>query len=296
MTAARVRDRRPGTRRLIAGVVRPWAVWACLLLGGLPGRSAAAQEAAAGELVVFAAASLNGAMRELGRAFERSRPGLRVRFNFAGSQQLAVQLEQGARADLFASADGRWMDYAGDRGLLVGAPRPFARNRLVVIVPAANPARIARLQDLARPGIKTIVGAEAVPVGAYARRLLANLAKAPGFPADFERLALANVVSQEENVKAVVAKVQLGEADAGIVYTSDVTGPVAARLRTLAVPESLNVVAEYPIAALRTAASPAAAAGFLNFVLGAEGQSVLRRFGLLPALSLRAATPATDGR
>ena len=272
------------------------AVLACLLIAGLPGRSAAAQEAEAGELVVFAAASLNGAMRELGRAFERGHPEVRVRFNFAGSQQLAVQLEHGARADLFASADGRWMDYAGDRGLLAGAPRPFARNRLVVIVPAANPARIARLQDLARPGIKTVIGAEAVPVGAYARRLLANLAKAPGFPADFERLALANVVSQEENVKAVVAKVQLGEADAGIVYTSDVAGPVAARLRTLTVPESLNVVAEYPIATLRAAASPAAAAGFLNLVLGTEGQSVLRRFGLLPAPPPRAATPATGGR
>jgi molybdate transport system substrate-binding protein len=255
-----------------------------------------AQEAEAGELVVFAAASLNGAMRELGRAFERGRPGLRVRFNLAGSQQLAVQLEHGAQADLFASADARWMDYAGDRGLLAGAPRPFARNRLVVVVPAADPARIARLQDLARPGIKTVIGAEAVPVGAYAHRLLANLAQAPGFPPDFERLALANVVSREENVKAVVAKVQLGEADAGIVYVSDVSGPAAARLRTLPIPESLNVVAEYPIAALRAAASPAAAAAFLDFALGAEGQSVLRRFGLRPAPPPRAATSATGGR
>ena len=168
------------------------------LAGGVP--PAAAQSRSESELVVFAAASLSGAFQALGATFERAHPGTRVRFNFAGSQQLAVQLEQGARADLFAPADERWMTYALDRGLLTGPPRRFARNRLVVILPASNPARIARLEDLARGGIKLVIGAEAVPVGGYTRRMLARLAEAPGFPADFARRVLANVVSEEENV------------------------------------------------------------------------------------------------
>jgi molybdate transport system substrate-binding protein len=253
----------------------------------------AAQDAAERELVVFAAASLSGAFQELGAVFERFHPETRVRFNFAGSQQLAVQLEQGARADLFAAADERWMTYAEERRLLAGPARRFARNRLVVIVPAGNPARITRLQDLARPGVKVVIGAEAVPVGAYAREMLAKLAGSSGFPRDFERRVLGNVVSHEENVKAVVSKVQLGEADAGVVYASDAVGPVARHLRTVAVPESRNAMAEYPLAVLRGAASPRAAETFADLVLGIEGQRVLQRFGLLPGtVSSSLATPA----
>jgi molybdate transport system substrate-binding protein len=243
----------------------------------------AAQQAAEPELIVFAAASLSGAFQELGLAFERAHPGTKVRFNFAGSQQLAVQLEQGARADLFASADERWMKYVEEKSLLAGPARLFARNRLVVIVPASNPARIGKLQDLARRGVKTVIGAEAVPVGAYTRQMLANLAKAPGFPGDFDRKVLANVVSQEENVKGVVTKVQLGEADAGVVYVSDATGSGARHLRTFAIPDAQNVIAEYPMAPLASAEAPEAAAAFAELILSPDGQAVLRRFGLLPA-------------
>ena len=162
-------------------------------------------------------------------------------FNFAGSQQLATQLEQGATADVFASADERWMTYAAEKDLLAEPARLFAHNRLAVIVPATNPARIGRLQDLARRGVKLVVAAEAVPVGAYTRQSLAKLAQAPDFPADFDRRVLANVVSQEENVKAVVTKVQLGEADAGVVYVSDAIGSVARHLRVFPIPEAQNV-------------------------------------------------------
>lgn len=233
-------------------------------------------------LVVFAAASLTDAFQELGRAFEHRHPGVTVQFNFAGSQQLAAQLDQGAGADVFASADERWMAHAQTGGLVAGAPAVFARNRLVVVVPAANPGRIDRLADLARPGLKLVVAAAAVPAGRYTRQALERIAAVPGASSDYERRVLANVVSEEENVKAVVAKVQLGEADAGIVYRSDVTAAVATRVRVLEIPDAQNVIASYPIAVLAGAGRPALAREFTALVASPAGQDVLRRHGLLP--------------
>jgi molybdate transport system substrate-binding protein len=262
-----------------------------------PGRiSAQDTSPAEPELTVFAAASLTGAFQELGAMFERVHPGTRVRFNFAGSQQLAVQLEHGAAADLFASADERWMNYAPERDLLSGPPQLFAHNHLVAIVPATNPARIGSLQDLARRGIKLVIAAEAVPVGAYSRQALAKLARAPGFPADYDRKVLANVVSQEENVKSVVAKVQLGEADAGMVYASDAIGSVARHLRVFPIPEPQNVRADYPLAVLRAAKAPVAAGAFVSLVLGPEGQGVLQRHGLIPAAVHSGMSASTGAR
>ena len=234
-------------------------------------------------LNVFAAASLMDAFNELGGMLETRQPGLRVRFNFAGSQQLAIQLEQGAVADVFASADARWMTYAADRGLLRGDAQVFARNHLVVIVPSTNPARIQRLQDLARSGVKLVLGADAVPVGRYSRMALQALSKDPAFGGDYATRVLKNVVSEEENVKSVVGKVQLGEADAGMVYRSDVTNSVARFLKVLRLPESADIVAAYPIAAVSAGPDSAAAQAFLDLVLSAEGQQVLQKRGLLPA-------------
>ncbi len=234
-------------------------------------------------LTVYAAASLTEAFRDLGRALEQSHPGLSVQFNFSGSQQLVLQLEQGATADVFASADQRWMDYAREKGLVQGDAPVFARNRLVVIVPRTNPARIGRLQDLARRGVKLVVAAEAVPVGKYSREALEKLAAAPGFPAQYDRRVLANVVSQEENVKGVVSKVQLGEADAGLVYRSDVTSAVSRYVRVFEIPEASNVIAAYPIAILKSARNPEAARLFRDLVTSDEGQRVLQQHGLLPA-------------
>lgn len=234
-------------------------------------------------LTIFAAASLTGAFTELGHLLEQRQPGLEIRFNFAGSQQLAAQLDQGAAADLFASADERWMGHAAERGRLAGAPIVFARNRLVLLLPATNPGRIARLQDLARPGLKLVLAAEAVPAGRYSRQVLVRLEHAPGFRAGFAVRALANVVSNEENVKGVVAKVQLGEADGGFAYRSDVTAAVAARVKVVEIPAAQNVVAEYPVAVLTAAPNEPAARAFVRLLLSAEGQAVLRRHGLLPA-------------
>jgi len=234
-------------------------------------------------LTVYAAASLTDAFRDLGRALEAAHPGLTVQFNFAGSQQLALQIEQGAPADVFASADQRWMSYAAEKGLVAGDGAIFARNRLVAIVPRTNPARIAGLPDLARRGIKLVLAAEVVPAGRYSREALGKLSAAAGFPAEYDRKVLANVVSQEENVKAVVAKVQLGEADAGLVYRSDVTPSVARYVRFVEINDPYNVIASYPIAVLTDARNAEAAKWFVDLVSSAVGQQILERHGLLPA-------------
>ena len=243
-------------------------------------------------LTVYAAASLTDAFKELGKVLEGSRPGLTVQFNFAGSQQLALQIEQGAPADVFASADQRWMDYAKEKGLVDGESTVFARNRLVAIVPRANPARIGKLQDLARPGAKLVVAAEQVPAGKYSREALHNLADAPGFPPEYDRRVLANVVSQEENVKAVVAKVQLGEADGGLVYRSDVTPAVAPLVRVFEIPDPYNVIASYPIAVLTAAKNREAARLFVALVSSGAGQRALQQHGLLPAEATAPAAPS----
>jgi molybdate transport system substrate-binding protein len=259
---------------------------AMLGVAPLPVRPA---EPAPSVITVFGAASLTEAFRELGRTFEQRHPGATVQFNFAGSQQLALQMEQGAPADVFASADQRWMDYVKDKDLIEGEAPVFARNRLVVIVPKTNPARIGALVDLARQGTKIVLAAEAVPVGKYSREAIAKLADAEGSPAGYDRRVLANVVSQEENVKSVVAKVQLGEADAGIVYRSDVTPAVARYLRVFEIRDESNVIAEYPIAVVKASRHPEAAQAFVDLVRSDEGQRTLQRHGLLPAT---AAAPA----
>ncbi len=234
-------------------------------------------------LTIFAAASLTDAFDALAARMRARRPDLDVRMNYAGSQQLVAQLAQGAGADVLATADAHWMDEATAQGLLAGAPEGFAGNRLVVIVPRANPARIDRLQDLARPGIKLVLGAATVPVGRYAREVLRNLSRRPGFGAGFAPRALANLVSEEENVKAVVAKVQLGEADAGIVYRSDVGRPLARFVRVFELPAEANVLARYPIAVVRGSRHANAARAFVDLVRSAEGQALLCAHGFLPA-------------
>ncbi|MEO7987853.1 MAG: molybdate ABC transporter substrate-binding protein, partial [Gemmatimonadales bacterium] len=236
------------------------------------GAMPAASQRAPATLTVFAAASLTDAFGELGRRLEQQSPGLTVHFNFAGSQQLVLQLEQGAVADVYASADQRWMYYAREHDLIEGDPQVFARNRLVVIVPKTNPARIGGLPDLTRRGTKIVLAAAAVPVGKYSREALSNLAGAPGFPADYDTRVLRNVVSQEDNVKAVVSKVQLGEADAGIVYRSDVTPAVRRYVRTLDIHDEYNVLASYPIAVVKGGKSREAGQAFISLVQSDEGQ------------------------
>jgi molybdate transport system substrate-binding protein len=253
------------------------------LAWGLIPRSGASQSTATRtRLAVFAAASLRDPFQELGKTLEDRQPGLHVEFNFGGSQQLALQIQEGAPADVFAAADDHWMTYVRDSGFVTGEARVFVRNRLIVVVPRSNPARIGRLQDLARPGVKLVLAAAAVPAGLYARQMLNNLSRADGFDADFGRRTLTNVVSQEQNVKAVVAKVQIGEADAGVVYVSDVSPTVARYVRTFTIPEAANVLAQYPIALVKNGPNTAAARAFLELVTSAEGQAVLTKYQFIP--------------
>ncbi len=290
-----------GAANVRVGVVRAvWALVAAVLVGAAgPGtvpagaRSAAPagsapwlREAYAAEpleLTVFAAASLTDAFREIAARFERENPGLRVVLNFGGSPQLRVQIEQGARADVFASANQPQMDLLKRGGLVAGADRVFARNRLVVIVPKDNPARIERLQDLGRPGVRFVTTHPSVPVGGYTRAALEKMSLAPGFGADFARRVAANIVSEEDNVKQVVAKVQLGEADAGVVYSSDVTPAVRRDVAIIPIPDPYNELAVYPIAVLKNARAPDAARRFVDFVLSEAGQERLVAHGFLPA-------------
>jgi molybdate transport system substrate-binding protein len=238
--------------------------------------------ALSGELTVFAAASLTGAFQEMKTSLEKSNPDLSITLSFASSTQLRAQLEQGARADVFVSADETQMDLAQQAGLIDGEPAVFARNRLVVILPRDNPAGLETLQDLARPGVKLDLASETAPIGAYTRQFLQRASAAAAFGADFEQRVLANVVSEEENVKQVVAKVRLGEADAGICYVSDVTPEAASELATIDIPDELNQIATYPIAVLKNAGDPALAQAFVDYVLSAEGQSILGAQNFIP--------------
>jgi molybdate transport system substrate-binding protein len=230
-------------------------------------------------LNIFAAASLTDAFTEIGKNFEASNPGVSVIFNFAGSQALRTQIEEGAPADIFASANRTEMDSLVTGGHVAeGAAQVFLNNKLVVILPANNPAGVTKLEDLANSGIKLVLAAEEVPVGKYARQSLDQMNSQ--FGSDFKDKVLANVVSNEDNVKQVVAKVQLGEADAGIVYTSDAVA--ASELKTIEIPAELNVTAEYPIAKVTKSANPDLADTFIAYVLSQDGQTVLQKWGFAP--------------
>ena len=230
-------------------------------------------------MTVFAAASLTDAFTEIGADFEAAHPGVTVTFNFAGSPALRTQIEEGAPADVFASANTKEMDTLVSGGLVDSAePQLFLTNQLVVILPADNPARVNSLEALATPGLKLVLAAEEVPVGKYARQSLELMNGLYG--ADFKARVLANVVSNEDNVKQVVAKVQLGEADAGIAYSSDAVA--APELVQIQIPAELNVIAKYPIAALLAAPESDLADEFVAYVLSADGQATLAKWGFHP--------------
>ena len=230
-------------------------------------------------LTVFAAASLRDALEAIGKAFETENPGVSVRFNFANSHALRLQIEEGAAADVFASASPKETDALLSRGALADLPIPFAGNVLTIVVPPGNPADIRAVQDLAHSGVKLVLAAEEVPVGAYARFSIGKLAAE--FGPSFEEAVLGNVVSNEDSVKQVVAKVQLGEADAGIVFASDAVA--APELGTVAIPMEQNVVATYPIAVLTGASNTDLAKAFVEHVLSLRGQAILREWGFLPS-------------
>ncbi|GAF24962.1 ABC-type molybdate transport system, periplasmic component [Moorella thermoacetica Y72] len=231
-----------------------------------------------GQLVVFAAASLTDAFGEIGLAFEKSHPGVTVKFNFGGSQQLRTQIEQGMSADVFASADQKYMQELVAKGL-VEPPRDFTANTLTVIVPKNNPAGIKSAADLANKG-KLVLAAPDVPIGKYSRQALEKLATLYG--SDYPKQVEKRVVSQETTVRQVVAKVALGEADAGIVYVTDINSSYRDKLDTIPFPQKANVRATYPIAVVKDSKQAGLARELVNLILSPDGQKILAKYGFLP--------------
>jgi molybdate transport system substrate-binding protein len=226
------------------------------------------------ELTVFAAASLRDVFQSLALTFEKQHPSLRVRFNFAGSQDLRVQIEQGAKVDVFASADWKHMKLLAGQGL-VALPAVFARNLLVVVVPNNNPAKVRNFSDLPK-ATHLVLGAAESPIGAYTDAILAAAEILHGKA--FGEKVRGNVRSRELNVRQVLTKVAMGEGDAGIVYKTDAL-TMPDKVEIIDIPSTLNVVAEYPIAALKAAPQAALARDFVKLVLSMEGQKVLAAAG-----------------
>jgi molybdate transport system substrate-binding protein len=221
-------------------------------------------------LTVFAASSLEPAFAQIATDLAGA---VTVTFNFASSTDLAAQIQSEGTADVFAAASGTAMDTVEEDPGVIGRT-DLATNRLVLVTPADDPAGIASIDDLARSGVQLVLAAAGVPVGDYARRALEN--------AGILDAALANVVSNEEDDASVVAKVAAGEADAAIVYASDVAAAAGTDLRSVDIPADVNVVATYPIAAVAGAPNEDAARAFVDYVTGTQGRATLERFGFGP--------------
>jgi molybdate transport system substrate-binding protein len=230
--------------------------------------------AAAGitDLTVFAASSLTGAFITIGKDFEAANPDVHVVFNFGPSDGLAHTIESERGADVFAAASPTWMDEVSAK-VGVTQRHDFAQNRLVVITPVSDPGAITTLHDLATPGVQLVLAAPGVPVGDYARQVLHD--------AGIAGAAEANVVSNEQDDAALVTKVTSGEADAAVVYASDVTDQIAPLVRVIQIPDPENVIATYPIAVVTGGSNPAIAMAFVDYVDG-QGQATMKAFGFLP--------------
>lgn len=233
-------------------------------LGGCAG--VGSDSAKDGKIVVLAAASLTEPFNAIKEEFVRGHPQFSVETSYASSSALATQIIQGAEADVFASADRANMKKVEAEGLVSGRAEGFAHNMMAIVVPAGNPRGIRSLRDLTRPGLRIALGAPPVPIGRAAR-------------AAFGKAGLkVPAASEEPDVKAVVGRVALGEADAGIAWVTDVRS-TRNSVQAVAIPEEFNVVSEYPIAKLTTGKNGDGAAAFVTFVRSAKGQEILRRYG-----------------
>jgi molybdate transport system substrate-binding protein len=248
--------------------------------GSASSHVASSTSAASVGLTIYGAASLKGALEKAKAAYETANPGTTLTIATDSSSALETQIEQGAPADVFLSADATNPKKLVDKGLADGGPVTFAGNELTVIVPSDNRAGITSPVDLAKPGIKVIAAGDEVPITKYATQLVGNLAKEPGYPADFVAAYTANVASKEDNVKAVVAKVELGEGDAGIVYVTDARA--STKVTAIDVPDSANVPATYDGVVVKRSSNVAAAKAFLAWLAGADGQAILSDLGFLP--------------
>jgi molybdate transport system substrate-binding protein len=241
----------------------------------------AAIHSAEGALTVFAAASLTDAFEAVKADLEAANPVLSITYNFGGSQALVTQLTEGAAADIFASANTAQMAAAEEAGVIASAPVTFVRNRLAIVTPADNPVGIGVPADLGGEGIRLVLAQPEVPAGRYARESVCAMATETAvYGEDFVARVAANLVSEEEDVRNVLAKVQLGEADAGIVYVSDAAA-AGAEVAVIPIPDDKNILATYPVAAV-TGGNESIAGAFIAYLLGDEGQATLQDYGFEP--------------
>lgn len=231
-----------------------------------------------GDLTVFAAASLTDAFEAIGADLEGANRGLNISFNFGGSQTLVTQLAEGAEADALASANDTQMESAIANGSVVAEARTFARNELAIVVPVDNPAGITEAADIGAPGVTLVLAQADVPVGRYARESVCAMGRSAGaFGEGFDERVAENIVSEEEDVRGVLTRVRLGEADAGIVYASDAAA-AAEEVILIAIPAEFNLVATYPIAPV-VGGDEGLARAFIAYLLGEGGQATLVDFG-----------------
>jgi len=228
-------------------------------------------------LTIFGAASLNGALDQLKATYEADHAGTTLTISTDSSAALRTQIEQGAPADVLLSADVTNPQKLVTAGLTDGQAVDFAGNLLTIVVPTTNPARIATPADLARSEIKIIAAGADVPITTYATQAIGLLAKLPGYPAGFSAKYAANVVSREDNVKAVIAKVELGEGDAGIVYVTDARA--STKVTVIDIPPQANPPATYAGVVVKSSENAAAAHQFLDWMTGAEAQLILTQLG-----------------
>jgi len=252
------------------------------------------------EITAFTAASLTGAFTEIGQMY-KNETNISVVFNFDGSQVLRTQIENGAYADIFVSANAKQMNLMKNEGFMNNSSiTVFTRTKPVIIVPKDNPAKIQSISDLAKPGLKIVIGTKDVPIGDYTLQILAKLANDSAFGPGFTKKVMANVVSNETNVNYITSKVALGEADAGFAYKSDVTKDLASKITKIEIPDKYNVIAEYPMGILKQSKYPAQAQEFINLVKSDKGMAVLEKYGfepvISPAVSVKAASNATTSK
>ena len=230
-------------------------------------------------LNVFGAASLTAAFGEIKTKYEAANPNVTVTYTFAGSNTLATQITNGAPADVFASADTKNM---GKVSSLVNTPQTFAKNKVVIIIPANNPGNIKTLHDLANKGVKIAVAGPSVPVGNYTLEVLSKMGQSSEYGPAYESAVKANFVTQETSVSGVVQKVELGEVDAGYVYVSDAYS-AGSKVSSIDIPDQFNILADYPIATVKDSKNLSTAESYVQYVLSPDGQAILAKYHFIPA-------------
>lgn len=249
--------------------------------GGGNGGSGGGGGQQGGTLTILAASSLTDAFAELGNTFEQQNPGTTVKTSLGASSDLLAQIQQGAPADVFASAAEEEMNITVKDGLVAGKPEVFVKNREIIMVPEDNPANIKGLEDLSKPNIKLVLAAKDVPAADYALEILGKANKVYG--SGFKQEVLSNVVSREADVRASVNRVVVGDADATFGYKSDYTPDIRDKVKVITIPTNLNIIATYPIAALKDAKEPGLAKKWVDLVTSKEGQKVLKKWNFEPA-------------